>query len=223
MTDLLQTSSRLSQCFEKHLLSATNSDIKPAQAHALWQDIATRYNEKQRAYHTLRHLQQLFGQFEQIKHTLNEPHIIALALFYHDVVYDPLRTDNEQKSAEYAAETLRPYLCAEQCEHLYALIMMTTNHQLTGLSDPDKINDAAYLLDMDLSILAAPWSQYERYAQAVRQEYSHVPLAEYRTGRMAVLNRLLAHPKLYLTCYYYERLETPARANIQRELTLLAA
>ncbi|MGP5073993.1 HD domain-containing protein [Psychrobacter celer] len=223
MTDLLQTSSCLSQCFEKHLLSATNSDIKPATVHALWQDIATRYNEKQRAYHTLRHLQQLFGQFELIKHKLNEPHIIALALFYHDVVYDPLRTDNERKSAEYAASTLRPYLCAEQCEHLYALIMMTTNHQLTGLSDPDKINDAAYLLDMDLSILAAPWSQYERYAQAVRQEYSHVPLAEYRIGRMAVLNRLLAHPKLYLTCYYYERLETPARANIQRELTLLAA
>ena len=223
MTDLLQTGSRLSQCFEKHLLSATNSDIKPAQAHALWQDIATRYNEKQRAYHTLRHLQQLFGQFEQINHKLQQPAIIALALFYHDVVYDPLRTDNEQKSAEYAAETLRPYLCAEQCEHLYALITMTTNHQLTGLSDPDKINDAAYLLDMDLSILAAPWSQYKRYAQAVRQEYSHVPLAEYRTGRMAVLNRLLAHPTLYLTPYYYERLETPARANIQRELTLLAA
>jgi len=223
MTDLLQTSSCLSQCFEKHLLSATNSDIKPATVHALWQDIATRYNEKQRAYHTLRHLQQLFAQFEKVKHKLNEPHIIALALFYHDVVYDPLRTDNERKSAEYAAETLRPYLCAEQCEHLYALIMMTTNHQLTGLSDPDEINDAAYLLDMDLSILAAPWSQYERYAQAVRQEYSHVSLAEYRTGRMAVLNRLLAHPTLYLTCYYYERLETPARANIQRELTLLAA
>ena len=204
-------------------LSAINSDIKPATVHALWQGIATHYNEKQRAYHTLRHLQQLFGQFEQIKHKLNEPHIIALALFYHDVVYDPLRTDNEQKSAEYAAETLRPYLSAEQCEYLYALIMMTANHQLTGLSDPDKINDAAYLLDMDLSILAAPWPQYERYAQAVRQEYSHVSLAEYRTGRMAVLNRLLAHPKLYLTCYYYERLETPARANIQRELTLLAA
>ncbi|MGP5644786.1 HD domain-containing protein [Psychrobacter celer] len=222
MTDLLQTSSCLSQCFEKHLLSATNSDIKPATVHALWQDIATRYNEKQRAYHTLRHLQQLFAQFEQVKHKLNEPHIIALALFYHDVVYDPLRTDNERKSAEYAAETLRPYLCAEQCEHLYALIMMTTNHQLTGLSDPDEINDAAYLLDMDLSILAAPWPQYERYAQAVRQEYSHVSLAEYRTGRMEVLNRLLAHPTLYLTCYYYERLETPARANIQRELTLLA-
>jgi predicted metal-dependent HD superfamily phosphohydrolase len=208
--------------FARHL-SAINSDNKPATGHALWQDIATRYNETTRAYHTLRHLQQLFAQFEQIKHKLNEPHIVALALFYHDVIYDPLRIDNEQKSAEYAAETLLPYLSAEQCEHLYALIMMTANHQLTGLSDPKKINDAAYLLDMDLSILGAPWSQYERYAQAVRQEYSHVPLAEYRTGRIAVLNRLLAHPKLYLTHYYYERLETLARDNTQRELTLLAA
>jgi len=34
---------------------------------------------------------------------------------------------------------------------------------------------------------------------------------------------LLAHPTLYLTDYYYARLETQARENIKREIILLAS
>ena len=202
-------------------LSAINSDIKPAKVNPLWQDIAVRYKETQRVYHTLSHLQQLFAQFEQVKHELNEPHIIALALYYHDVIYEPTCADNELKSAEYAVEALGHYLSTEHCRHIYALIMMTASHQLDKLANPDKSSDAAYLLDMDLSILGASWPEYERYAQAIRQEYMHVPLADYRTGRIAVLNGLLAHPKLYLTDYYYEQLEVQARDNIKREVNLL--
>lgn len=219
MTDLLQTSSRLSQCFEKHLLSATNSDIKPAQAHALWQDIANRYNESTRAYHTLTHLQQLFCQFEQINHKLQQPAIIALALFYHDVIYAPIRNDNELKSAEYAVQVLDKYLTSKQVKRIYDLIMMTADHQLIDHADLD----AAYLLDMDLSVLGASWPEYEEYAKSVRQEYAHVAKVSYRVGRTQVLKGLLAHPRLYLTDYYYQRLEAQARKNIRRELTLLAA
>lgn len=223
MDGLLQIDTKLEQIFEWHL-SAINSAIVPEKVNTLWQDIAVRYNETQRAYHTLRHLQQLFDQFEQVKHKLNEPHIIALALYYHDVIYEPTRADNERKSAEYAVEALGHYLRAEQCQHIYALIMMTATHQIDELAGTVKRSDAAFLLDMDLSILGGSWSRYERYAQAVRQEYMHVPLADYCIGRITVLNGLLAHPSLYLTNYYYQRLEAQARDNIKREIkTLLAS
>ena len=202
-------------------LSALNDAVTPVAITALWQDIATRYSEPQRAYHTLDHLKQLFGQFEQIKPCLHEPHLIALALYYHDVIYDPRRSDNELKSAEYAIETLRCYLSEDQCQSIYALIMMTATHQMDTLANGDKISDAAYLLDMDLSILGAPWSEYDQYAQAVRQEYVHVAKENYRVGRIAVLEKLLAHSSLYLTAYYHERLEKQARKNIKHEITLL--
>lgn len=212
----------LGKCFTQHL-SAMTSAISPKQIDRLWQDIVTHYGEPQRAYHTLNHIEQLLVEFESIKHHLSEPHIIALALYYHDVIYDPTRSDNELQSAEFATDALSPYLSQEQCQQIYALIMMTANHQIDALIDSDKYNDAAYLLDMDLSILGAPWSAYEQYAKAIRQEYNHVADDNYRDGRTAVLQGLLAHPKLYLTDHYYEQLETQARANIKRELTLLAA
>ena len=212
----------LGKCFAQHLSTMT-SDISPKQIDRLWQDIVTRYGEPQRAYHTLNHIEQLLVQLENINHILSEPHIIALALYYHDVIYDPTRSDNELRSAEFATDTLSPYLSPEQYQQIHALIMMTANHQLDTLVDNDKYNDAAYLLDMDLSILGAPWTAYEQYAKAIRQEYKHVAADNYRDGRTAVLQGLLAHPKLYLTDHYYNQLETQARNNIKRELTLLAA
>ena len=212
----------LGKCFAQHLSTMT-SDISPKQIDRLWQNIVTRYGEPQRAYHTLNHIEQLLVQFESIKHILSEQHIIALALYYHDVIYDPTRSDNELKSAEFATDALSSYLNTEQCQHIHALIMMTANHQLDTLVDIDKYNDAAYLLDMDLSILGMPWPTYKQYAKAIRQEYKHVADDSYRDGRTAVLQGLLAHPKLYLTDHYYSQLETQARDNIKHELTLLAA
>lgn len=104
--------------------------------------------------------------------------------------------------------------------------MMTATHQMDTLAYEDKISDAAYLLDMDLSILGAPWSeydQYDQYAQAVRQEYVHVAKENYRVGRITVLEKLLAHSSLYLTAYYHKRLEKQARKNIKREISFLRA
>ena len=215
----------LAKIFEWHLF-AINNAIEPVILKALWQDIAVRYNESQRVYHSLQHIQQLFGQFEQIKQHLNEPHIIALALFYHDVIYEPTCVNNELKSAEYAVEALSSYLTAEQCQYIYALIMMTASHQIDDIDknlDKAKESDAAYLLDMDLSILGASWPEYEQYAQAVRQEYAHISNVNYRVGRISVLKGLLAHPTLYLTDYYHSRLEEQARENIKREIKILHA
>ena len=215
----------LAKIFEWHLF-AINNAIEPVILKALWQDIAVRYNESQRVYHSLQHIQQLFGQFEQIKHHLNEPHIIALALFYHDVIYEPTCVNNELKSAEYAVEALSSYLTAEQCQYIYALIMMTASHQIDDIDknlDKAKESDAAYLLDMDLSVLGASWSEYQQYAQAVRQEYAHISNVNYRVGRISVLKGLLAHQTLYLTDYYHSRLEEQARENIKREIKILHA
>ena len=217
-----QIERELGKVFAQHF-TAINSAVESEKVNNLWQDIAIRYNEAQRAYHSLQHIEQLFRQFEQIKHVLNEPHIIALALFYHDVIYAPTRADNELKSAEYAVEALRPYFSAAQCQYIYALIMMTANHKLAECSNAQKNFDAAYLLDMDLSILGASWSEYQQYAQAIRQEYAHVLNADYCNGRIAVLKGLLAHPTLYLTDYYHSQLENQARQNIEREIKVLHA
>ena len=215
----------LAKCFINHLLAIDNN-IPPVISQTLWQALVKYYDAPIRAYHNLNHLRQLFDQFEQVKSHLQQPAIVALALFYHDIIYDPKKSDNELKSAEYAVTHLQDYLTLEQCQRIYALIMMTATHQIDdnedNILDSNTLHsDAAFLLDMDLSILGADWSDYERYAQAIRQEYQHVANDGYRKGRIAVLEGLLAHDRLYLTEDYHGRLEQIARGNIRREIELL--
>lgn len=188
----------------------------------LWQDITQCYSEPHRAYHTLAHLEFIFAQFDPLIEQLEQPNLLALALFYHDIVYavathhqlDSANKSNEVLSADYAASHLSDWLEPSQIQRIYELILLTERHQLKETQD----TDAAYLLDLDLSILGATWSTYQRYLQAVRFEYQHVPLEAYRLGRTAVLQQLLAHPRLYMTERFYTQFEHSARANIAREL-----
>ncbi|WP_131667833.1 hypothetical protein [Psychrobacter pygoscelis] len=200
-------------------------DIYTEDSERLWNDIAQRYTEPQRYYHSLEHLDYLFAHFDCVAHDLKQPSIVALALFYHDVIYEPKpqpkQDSNELRSAEHAARQLAGYLAADQIKQISSLILMTESHQLDEVDN--RARDAAYLLDLDLSILGASWSKYNAYAKAVRQEYHHVTDALYQSGRTAVLAGLLAKPRLYLTPYFYERLEQQARGNINQELAALHA
>ena len=206
----------LCEHFIKHL-ALIDACTTSATAQTLWQSIAVHYSEPIRTYHTLTHLQQLFQQFELVKYSLQQPSIVALALYYHDIIYDPNRQDNELKSALFFKQAYAKLLPSASIARVYELILMTATHQLTAQSD----SDAAYLLDMDLSILGAEWLQYQGYAQAVRREYAHFANVDYQSGRTLVLQRLLAQPRLYVTDYYYQRLERQARHNISRELAVL--
>ncbi|CAM4013622.1 hypothetical protein PSAR109036_04510 [Psychrobacter arenosus] len=206
-------------------LQALSPDLAMADIEPLWLDIEQRYTEPQRAYHTLAHLKFIFAQFTGISESLRQPSLVALALFYHDVIYHmgdkPATTvapkSNEALSADHAAAQLKDWLNPEQIERIYELILLTESHQLSDTTD----SDAAYLLDLDLSVLGASWSTYQRYAQAVRFEYQHVPIKAYRLGRAAVLQHLLSHPSLYMTERFYTQYEESARANIARELHTL--
>jgi predicted metal-dependent HD superfamily phosphohydrolase len=83
--------------------------------------------------------------------------------------------------------------------------------------------DEAALLDIDLSILAAPREEYVRYARQIRDEW--VPAvasdAEFRIGRVAFLSRMLAAPHVYLTTNGQRRWDEAARENMTWELNAL--
>ena len=83
--------------------------------------------------------------------------------------------------------------------------------------------DEAALLDIDLSILAAPRDEYMQYARQIRDEW--VPAvatdAEFRMGRVAFLRRMLATPHVYLTDNGQRRWDEAARANMTWELDTL--
>ena len=88
--------------------------------------------------------------------------------------------------------------------------------------DAARPHDAALLRDADLAILAAGPKRYAAYAAAVRAEYAHVPEADFRRGRAAILQGFLDLPWIFATAAGRERWEVRARDNVAREVAELA-
>lgn len=136
---------------------------------------------------------------------------IALAVFFHDAVYDATRNDNEARSAALLAEEARDgWLLGERLERIGRMIEATAAHALSA----DPATQA--LLDLDLAILAAEPAAYGAYAAAIRREYAHVPEPLWRAGRAAVLERFLARERIYGSPAF-AALEAAARANLSAE------
>jgi predicted metal-dependent HD superfamily phosphohydrolase len=148
----------------------------------------------------------------------DDPDAVRLAAWYHDIAYEPERTDNEQVSAARARAGLRGLVPDARIDEVERLVLLTAGHDPA----PDDVNGAV-LCDADLAVLAGPPDAYATYASAIREEYGHLSDAEFTHGRIAVLERLLALSTLYRTPEAARQWADRAAANLTAELTLLRA
>jgi predicted metal-dependent HD superfamily phosphohydrolase len=181
-----------------------------------WAAVVAAWGEPHRRYHDLRHLAAVLGLVGELAGAATDPDAVRLAAWYHDVVYDPRRTDNEEVSAERAHAGLRGLVPPERVEEVARLVLLTARHDPA----PDDANGAV-LCDADLAVLAGPPEAYAGYASAVREEYGHLSDAEFTAGRTAVLEHLLALPALYRLPAVAAEWTPQARANLAAELSLL--
>jgi predicted metal-dependent HD superfamily phosphohydrolase len=183
-----------------------------------WAAVVEAWSQPHRRYHGLAHLAAVLGVVGELAHAADDPDAVRLAAWYHDVVYDPRRDDNEQVSAERARAGLRGLVGADRVERVVRLVLLTAGH------DPAPGDaDGAVLCDADLAVLASPPARYAAYASAVREEYAHLPDEVFLPGRAAVLEHLLALPALYRVPDVAAEWEPRARANLTAELSLLRA
>jgi len=189
-------------------------------ADRLFSLLKKQYTEKGRHYHNLEHLEAMFRLFDAHRPHLQDPDTVALAIFFHDVVYRASRKDNEEKSAVWAAKKLtEPGYPKGRIDRVCAFILATKTHTMP----PGAPADLAFLLDFDLAILGAPWADYEWYAQKIRREYSIYPDLLYRPGRRKALEHFLERPFIFQTDTFRAAFEQTAIANLRREIELLSA
>jgi predicted metal-dependent HD superfamily phosphohydrolase len=180
-------------------------------------NLIARWSEPQRRYHTLDHLTAVLDHIDVLQEYADDPDLVRLAAWFHDAVYLPDRSENEERSARLAERALpEAGLSPAATAEVARLVRLTVTH------DPaDDDRNGQVLCDADLAILAASPRAYAGYAAAVREEYAFVPSEAFREGRAAVLRQLLDLPRLFRTPYGAAEWEAPARHNIGAELELL--
>lgn len=215
----------------------------------LFESLLARHREPHRHYHGVRHVARVVADVQRL--AVDEPVVdldaVIVAACFHDAVHRPDRRDDHpddhQQDEEASAELARRSLSdlddpnwpdARAC--VVADMVRATAH-FADPPDPDAgpdagpgasrpsatvpATDVAVLLDADLAILGADTAAYAAYVTGIRAEYAHLGPDEWRSGRRAVLDLLLARPELYRTTSARQWWGARARANLTAERATL--
>ena len=178
------------------------------------------WSESHRHYHDQRHLRECLALWTQWRFHSARAGEVAIALWFHDAIYDPQAGSNELNSAAWAARSLiRSGADSDTAQRVHDLVMATQHDAPAALGSRP---DAQLLVDIDLSILGSPAERFERYDQDVRKEYAWVPGFRYQEARAQVLQSFLDRPRLYHGEHAMALLEAQARINLAAALSRLS-
>lgn len=188
----------------------------PAQADAAWETLVRGYTEPHRRYHDLGHLDHCLHGLDLAATVARDPDTLELAIWFHDVIYEPGAGDNESRSADVFSRLLGPLMAPANVTKIRRLILTTTHRAL-----PDG-GDERFIADIDLSSLAKPWPQFLEDSDHLRAEEPDRSDEDYFRAKARFFRGLLTRPRLFNTVPFQLRYETKGRENIRRFLALLA-
>lgn len=178
-------------------------------AESVWQQLLAHYSEPARAYHTLEHLTHCFREFDAVPQLGENRRLVEMALWFHDVIYDPKARDNELKSCEFfTALAVKAGLNRPFMDEVCSAIMLTRHDRFPFRRDEQLV------VDIDLSILGAEPAAFAKYEQQVRQEYAWLADKDFAQGRLQLLEKFLQRQRIFITTPFYDQYEAKARQNL---------
>jgi len=200
---------------QEFLESLNNNTSDSEQQLTMWSEIQKNYSEPNRYYHNLTHMNAMLTELKILRKKFSNWDTIIFAIAYHDLVYDTLKSNNEELSAETATERLISISFPEKlisfCSHL---ILSTKKHESSDV-------ETNLFIDADLSILGSDSETYMLYAKQIRREYSIFPDLVYNPGRKKMLTHFLNMSNIYKSEEFSKKYELRARANLRAELSSL--
>lgn len=181
-------------------------------------DIANRYSEPQRHYHTLEHVVHCLREFDKAKHLTDSRDIIECAIWFHDVIYNPSRfKDNEERSAMFASSVLLRATVGIPVRARVIDLILSTKH-----ADIVTDVDTQLLMDVDLSIFGTSEDQFDLYERQIREEYRFVKSEKaFAMVRSGMLQSFMDRERIYFTSFFQDRYESQARHNLMRSIDQL--
>lgn len=172
-----------------------------------------RYGEEGRAYHTLSHIEACLTNFDMLRLDARHPRELEVSLWYHDVIYDTHRKDNEETSVHFAKVELSKFGVPGTFQDRVERLILATKHNA-----PLNTRDEQLMSDIDLQILGEDPGVYNRYCRNIRREYVWVPIDEYKRVRAMILRSFLGRNTIFYSSRFIRVYEDQARKNLVREI-----
>lgn len=175
------------------------------------------YFHRDRYYHDIIHISDLFQQLPQMIKVYRDQitHLDALihAILWHDAVYVPGRMDNEEQSAIAGAEH---YNGTPNELIAFHNIVMASRH--TG--EPLATIEEQIMADIDLSGLAKDFDHFINITFLIYHEYA-CSMDAFRAGRIAWAEGMLSRERIYHTDLYHKLYDGKARENLTEMIRIL--
>ncbi len=179
----------------------------------VYAQLAARLGAPDRRFHNLHHIAECLKHLDRVATLVRDRDAVELAIWFHDAEYAPGDPSNERRSAELfmglsagADPVLRRRVTG---------LILATRHRT-----PARTLDRRYIEDIDLIGFGAPWEQFMRNGDLLRDEFASQPDAQYYKGQVAFLSMLERRPVFFLTDFFRSRYEAKAKENIRRLLAL---
>lgn len=200
---------------QEFIESLKNYATDSEQRLTMWNEVEKNYTKPDRHYHNLAHLNSMLAELKMYKDKFQNWDAIIFAITYHDLIYNSLKSNNEERSADIAIKRLTNISFSEELLNLCRqLILATKKHEPSDF-------ETNLFTDADLSILGSDSMTYKEYSKQIRREYSIYPDILYNPGRKKVLTHFLEMVNIYKTKEFSGRYELNAKTNIQIELNSL--
>ena len=199
--------------------------LPPAVVH----QICRRMPRPGRQYHGLEHLEDLWRlhrRFTRQRRLLvpSAQSLIARAILFHNAVYDPARSDNEQKSAAlWRCAARQARTPRGEIARVAAAIAATADHASGAAKGIEDDGTMCWFLNLDHASIGATPHRFHVNAARLRAELRNLAVAEWEDRRLAFLHSLAMRRRIYRSRLLAAALEASARGNIARELCGTAA
>lgn len=181
-----------------------------------FQKLHTAYGEKHRAYHTAVHIEHCLANLDRSVELLTQPDTVELAIWFHDAIYRPYSTSNEEDSANWAAKFISEAGGSLDLAAHASQLIIATRHDV-----PLDSHDQSVLVDIDLAILGSESSSYDQFEEDVRTEYRFVPKFIFKKKRVEILQGFLNREYIYQNDWFRKQYECKARENLESAVTSL--
>ena len=142
------------------------------------------WNESHRSYHTLNHLNDVIDQINESKSKYSDKEYekLMLTALFHDCVYDPMKSDNEEKSADFFMECCSDKFNTDVLEVKQMILDTKTHESTTNLSESFN--------HYDMSIVERDFDQLLEWENGIHEEYKAYG-EQYKEGRLKFLESIL--------------------------------
>ena len=199
--------------------------------------VLDQYSKDENKYHTLSHIDYCLKEVSQTFCKLNvfdtpvsslQFEAIKLAILFHDAIYDPQKTDNEEKSVEFFNQFCNKtkQVKSEIVNLVKPAILATKSHKLPNSVDQYNSNSVVNAITVmaDLSVFYMTTYHFDLYDDQIRNEYSFVHEKIFKSARKTILNTFLQEAKnntLFKFCKknsFHRKLNRMAFDNCERIL-----